>query len=206
LERISGVCPGDTLVFPGDVTNPDHRRAVIEMVLARWGRIDLLVNNAGLGAYGPFTDTSEDLWRRLFEVNLFAPVALTREVLPSMLAAGQGLIINVASLGGLVAHAPRVTAYIASKHALVGFSRGLAKELTGTGVRVKAVCPHLTDTDFFQTGEGSEAMAAEATRFRDYMDQPEAVAEGIMEQLGREGLILFPTEKPARAFAKMRDI
>jgi short-subunit dehydrogenase len=83
------------------------------------------------------------------EVNLFALVFMTRAVLPHMQSRRSGIIVNMASIGGLIAHSNKVTPYVASKHAVVGFSRGLAKDLAGTGVRVLAVCPHLTDTEFF---------------------------------------------------------
>ena len=131
---------------------------------------------------------------------------LTREVLPAMVERGQGLILNIASIGGLVAHADKVSPYISSKHALVGFSRALAKDLAGSGVRVKAACPHLTATEFFRTGPGAGEMSSEAEKFREFMDDPGEVAGGILAKLDQEGLILFPTDKPARAFAKMRDV
>ena len=95
---------------------------------------------------------------------------------------------------------------MAGKHALVGFSRGLAKDLAGTGIRVLAVCPHLTNTEFFRTGPGAEEMSAIADRFRDYMDTPEAVARGILNRLDSDRLVVFPTEKPRKAYEKERDI
>ena len=123
-----------------------------------------------------------------------------------MLERGQGLILNIASIGGLVAHSDKVSPYVSSKHALVGFSRALAKDLAGTGVRVKAACPHLTATEFFRVGPGAGEMGAEAEKLREFMDDPRDVATGILGGLEKEGLILFPTSKPARAFEKMRDV
>jgi short-subunit dehydrogenase len=206
LERTAADCPGQTLIVPADLTLPDHRQDLVRQTLDRFGCIDLLINNAGLGAYGHFLDSDEDQWRRLFEINLFAPVFLTRLVLPHMIERGSGLILNVASIGGLIAHADRVTPYVSSKHAVLGFSRGLAKDLAGTGVRVLAACPHLTDTEFFATSPGAEDMADTLNQYRAYMDTPQDVAQGILDRLDSEQLVIFPTEKPARAYEKQRDL
>jgi len=206
LKETAGRCPGQVALVAGDVTRDQDRRELVRAAKERWGRVDILVNNAGRGSYGPFLTTGEEVWRELFEVNLFAAVALTREVLPLMLAQGQGLIVNLASIAGLAAHTDQVVPYVASKHALVGFSRGLARDLEGTGVRVKAVCPHLTDTGFFATGPGAEEMAPVAARYRAVMDTPQEVAQGILRKLDQEGVILLPTEAPARAWDRLRDI
>ena len=168
--------------------------------------MDILVNNAGRGAYGPFGDTSEEQWRRLFEVNFFAPVLLTREVLKIMQAQGEGLIINLASIGGLLAHSDKVSAYVASKHALLGFSRGLARDLAGTGIRLLAICPHLTATEFFSVSSGTKEMAPAIQKYQSVMDTPEEVARGILDQLDSDHLVIFPTDKPARVYEKQRDI
>ena len=206
LERVAASCPGPTLILAVDITAPRDRGALLQETEAAFGGPDILVNNAGLGAWGSFLDSTEEEWRSLFEINLFAPVALTREVLPGMIGRGRGLILNIASIGGLAAHSEKVAAYVASKHALVGFSRGLAKDLAGTGVEVKAACPHLTATEFFQTGPGADEMSVQAERFREFMDTPEEVAAGVLAGLGQEGLILFPTSKPAKAYEKMREL
>jgi short-subunit dehydrogenase len=206
LEKLAQDCPGQTLIIPADITSAPDRERIVLATLDAWGRVDVLVNNAGLGAYGPFLEFGPERWRSLFEVNLFAAVFLTQLVLPAMLEQHRGLVINLASIGGLAAHSDQVTAYVASKHALVGFSRGLARDLAGTGVKVKAVCPHLTATEFFEAGEGAELMAGEVDKFRAFMDSPEAVAQGVLDRLDDEGLIIFPTDKPARAWAGLRDI
>ena len=90
LEQAAKTCGGETLVVAQDVTDPKGRKALVDATLSAWGRIDILVNNAGLGFYGHFLDTAEDHWRRIFEVNLFAPVFLTQQVLPVMLETGPG--------------------------------------------------------------------------------------------------------------------
>jgi short-subunit dehydrogenase len=182
------------------------RQRLVETTLERFGRIDILCNNAGLGAYGDFLETGEGQWRRLFEINLFAPVLLTRLVVPHMLAQGGGTVINVASIAGLIAHSARVCAYVASKHALVGFSRALARDLAASGLRVIAVCPHLTDTEFFEASPGASQMAPVVEKYRSSMDAPSDVARGILAQLDADAVVVFPTRKPARAFAAQRDL
>jgi len=206
LEATARLCPSETVVVPADVTVAADRERIVSRALELAGRIDLLVNNAGLGAYGTIAEIGEAEWRQLFEVNLFAPVLLTRAVLPSMLERRDGLVVNVASIGGLVAHSDRVTPYVASKHALVGFCRGLARDLAGTGVRVLAVCPHLTDTELFAVAPGSAEMASVLEQYKSFMDSSEAVASGIVESLGSDRLVVFPTPKPAKAYEKLRDI
>lgn len=209
LEQAAAQCPGPTMVVTGDVTSSQDRAKALQAVEKEFGRLDFLINNAGFGVYGEFESFERSQWDNLFEVNFFAPVELIRQALPLLRRSGAGsgrYIVNVASIGGLVAHADKVTPYVAAKHALVGLSRGLAVELAPEGIAVKAVCPHLTDTDFFNTTPGSEEMAAEADKFRSFMDTPGQVAEGIIAKLDEPGVILFPTEKPARAYAKMRDI
>jgi short-subunit dehydrogenase len=139
-------------------------------------------------------------------VNVFALVFMTQAVLPFMHSQGSGIVVNMASIGGLIAHSDRVTPYVASKHAVVGFSRGLARDLKGTGIRVLAVCPHLTDTEFFSVSPGAAEMAPVVEKYKSFMDTPEDVARGILEQLDSDRLIVFPTAKPAGAYEKQRDI
>jgi short-subunit dehydrogenase len=206
LRETARSCPGETLVVPSDLVRPAGREALVRETRTRLGRIDILVNNAGMGMYGAFLQTSEAAWRQIFETNLFSLVFLTQAVLPVMQSQGEGLILNVASIGGLIAHAPKVAAYVASKHAVVGFSRGLARDLAGTGIRVLAACPHLTDTEFFRFSPGAEEMTPEVEKFKPFMDTPEEVARGIVSQLDSDRLVVFPTAKPAKAFEKQRDI
>jgi short-subunit dehydrogenase len=206
LNEVSRKCPGDVLVLTADVTKEVDRKSVIQQTIKRWNQIDILVNNAGLGMYGHFLTTTEADWRKIFEINLFSSVFLTQIVLPIMQARGKGLVINIASIGGLIAHSDKVTPYLASKHAVVGFSRGLARDLAGTGIRVLAVCPHLTQTEFFKVSPGAQEMAPIVEKYSDFMDTPQSVARGIVDQLDSERLVVFPTSKPAAAYERQRDI
>jgi NAD(P)-dependent dehydrogenase (short-subunit alcohol dehydrogenase family) len=122
---------------------------VLKLVAAfgeRFGRVDLLVNNAGISLLAPAERTSTDAWRRVIEVNLTGPFLLCREFGALMLSAGSGSIVNVSSVAGLRGVSHRV-AYNASKHGLIGLTSTLAAEWGGRGVRVNAVCPGWIKTE-----------------------------------------------------------
>jgi short-subunit dehydrogenase len=206
LERVARDCAGENFILSTDLTVGADRQALVDRTLERFHRIDILINNAGLGAYAHFLETEEKTWRRLFEINLLAPVLLTKLVVPHMLEKASGVVVNLASIGGLIAHSDRVSAYVASKHAIVGFTRGLAKDLDGSGVRVLAACPHLTDTDFFDTSLGAGEMATMVDKLRPSMDRASDVARGILAHLDSGKTVVFPTDIPARAYAKQKDL
>jgi NAD(P)-dependent dehydrogenase (short-subunit alcohol dehydrogenase family) len=107
---------------------------------------DILVNNAGIAKSAPFHRTDDAMWREQLDVNLWGAIRCTRAALPGMLEAGWGRIVNIASTAGITGFA-YVTAYCATKHALVGLTRALALETAQKGVTVNAVCPGYTDTD-----------------------------------------------------------
>ena len=114
-------------------------------LLAEVGRVDVLINNAGIAESASIAETTDELYDRTMAVNVTAPFALTRALLPPMLAAGWGRIVAVASNAGLTGYAYS-TAYCASKHAIVGLTRALAMEIATSGVTVNAVCPGWVDT------------------------------------------------------------
>jgi NAD(P)-dependent dehydrogenase (short-subunit alcohol dehydrogenase family) len=137
---------GEVLSFSGDITNDATVSAFAESVFARYGRADVLVNNAGISHIAPAEQTSFADYRRVIDVNLVAPFLLCRIFGERMLEAGCGSIINVASVAGLLGVADRC-AYNASKHGLIGLTRTLAAEWGGRGVRVNAVCPGWVKTE-----------------------------------------------------------
>jgi NAD(P)-dependent dehydrogenase (short-subunit alcohol dehydrogenase family) len=136
----------EVLDVPGDVSSDAHVTALRERVLGQFGRIDVLVNNAGISLIAPAEETTAEQWRRVLEVNLTGPFLLARAFGAMMLEAGGGSIVNVASIAGLRGIADRA-AYNASKHGLVGLTRTLAAEWGGRGVRVNAVCPSWVKTE-----------------------------------------------------------
>jgi NAD(P)-dependent dehydrogenase (short-subunit alcohol dehydrogenase family) len=134
------------LTVTGDVSDEKDVAALAQQVRDRFGRIDLLVNNAGISMLRPAEDTTAEQWRRVLDVNLTGPFLLSREFGRDMLTAGSGSIVNVASIAGLQGIADRA-AYNASKHGLIGLTRTLAAEWGGRGVRVNAVCPGWVKTE-----------------------------------------------------------
>lgn len=136
----------DSLPVVADVSLPGEVAGVVRAVLDRFGRVDVLVNNAGVSCITPAEETTDEQWRRVLDVNLGGPFLLSREFGRVMLAAGAGSIVNIASVAGLRGVADRA-AYNASKHGLIGLTRTLAAEWGGRGVRVNAVCPGWVKTE-----------------------------------------------------------
>lgn len=130
----------------GDVSGEEQVARIAAAVHQHYGRVDVLVNNAGISLIRPAEDTTADDWRRVLEVNLTGPFLLCRSFGKLMLQQGQGAIVNVASVAGLAGIADRA-AYNASKHGLVGLTRTLAAEWGGRGVRTNAVCPGWVKTE-----------------------------------------------------------
>ena len=130
----------------GDITDETFIASAVSLVKQRWGRADVLVNNAGISFIAPAETVEASAFRRVLEVNLVAPFVLSRVFGSLMLEQREGSIVNVASIAGLVGISDR-TAYNASKHGLIGLTRTLAGEWGGRGVRVNAVCPGWVKTE-----------------------------------------------------------
>lgn len=128
-----------------DFNNADGVNKMISDVLKSFARLDVVVNNAGVGLYKLITQTEEGEWDKLFNVNVKSAFIISKRVLPAMINAGHGSIINVSSMWGNVGASMEV-GYSASKSALIGFSKALAKEVAPSGIRVNCVCPGVIDT------------------------------------------------------------
>ncbi|MBI2528271.1 MAG: SDR family NAD(P)-dependent oxidoreductase [Candidatus Rokubacteria bacterium] len=150
LERLRTEMLGtgsEAAAYPVDVTDAPAVRAMVDDVAARWGRIDVLVNNAGRGLAARFEDTTPEEFRELMELNVLAVVTATQAVLPVMRRQGRGHIINVSSVVGRRG-IPGRSAYAATKFALRGLSEALRMELRGSGIAVSLVFPIYTRTEF----------------------------------------------------------
>jgi len=143
-------CPpipsGQILTFTGDLTDETFVASSIASAHEHFGRLDVLVNNAGISNIAPAETIDTGAFRRVLEVNLVAPFVISRIVGAVMLQQRQGSIVNIASIAGLTGVADR-SAYNASKHGLIGLTRTLAAEWGGRGVRVNAVCPGWVKTE-----------------------------------------------------------
>jgi len=130
-----------------DVTKEGEIKSSVKKLIDRFGKIDVLVNNAGIGYFGAIEESEEDEVRRMFEINFFGLANLTKEVLPHMRKQRSGHIVNIASIGGLVGF-PAVGFYNATKFAVDGFSESLARETEHLGIKVTIVAPSGFRTDW----------------------------------------------------------
>jgi meso-butanediol dehydrogenase / (S,S)-butanediol dehydrogenase / diacetyl reductase len=137
--------PDQLLTIACDVSAPDQIQGAVQQILARFGRIDALVNNAGIALFKPLLETTHEEWQRVLDVNLTGPFLCSQACAPAMLRNGGGAIVNISSISGLRASTLRV-AYGTSKAALDHLTRQQAAELGNLGIRVNAVAPGPVDT------------------------------------------------------------
>lgn len=180
LERVAG---GGALVLTGDLLERDARERAVQSTLAHFGRIDVLVNNAGVGLYAPTWKAPIDEVRRMVELNFFAAVEMTQLALPRMLERRSGTIVNVSSIAGKVP-LPWFTLYTASKYALSGMTDGLRIELRAHGVHCVLVCP-----GYVRTGFQGNALAGKPPdklwRMKKFAITPEQCAEALVRGVER---------------------
>jgi 3-hydroxybutyrate dehydrogenase len=145
LDRVAAGCAGETLVVPADLTDAGAVDAVFDAAEARFGRVDVLVANAGAAVSAPLARITDTDWDRTLALNLTVPFRCVRRAVPPMVAAGWGRVVVIGSIASKVG-APYLAAYAASKHGVLGLVRSAAAELARTGVTVNAVCPAYVDT------------------------------------------------------------
>ena len=147
------------LAVPGDIAAPGVPEDIVRRTLERFGRVDILVNNAALARSTRFADLSAEEWRHALEVNLTAPFLFTKAVLPAMKAQRYGRIVNISSSAGRMVSTLGGAHYTASKAGLLGLTRAAAKELGQYGITVNAVCPGMIDTELTNENAAPELLS-----------------------------------------------
>jgi len=172
----------NVLVAELDVTKEDTIKAAVAKSIERFGHIDVLLNNAGYGAYGILEATPESAIRMQFDVNVIGALLVTKNVLPHMRARGEGTIINISSMGGKITF-PLGTLYHGSKFAVEGMSEALFYELEAIGVKVKMIEPGMINTNFAETTGSMLKIDPAQTEYLPFVEKVTAA----MQEAGTQG-------------------
>ena len=179
-ETVAMMAPeSHPLLLPGDLTMAQLRRELSGFLAQNWGRLDVLVNNAGVMHAGPLSATGDEVIERIMATNVLAPLSLTRELLPLLREASPSRIVNIGSIFGDVAY-PLFGAYSASKFALRGASIALRRELKSFGIGVTYAAPRATKTDAARSFDD----LIEPLQMT--LDEPDVVASGIWRAVERD--------------------
>jgi len=166
---------GRALAVPGDVSRDEDCRRIVGAAVAAFGALDVLINNAGIGASGTVLTTDESTWDTLMRVNLKSMFLMSRAALAVMIPRRSGVIVNAASIAG-IAGIPDRAAYVASKFGVVGLTKAMALDHVKDGIRVNCVCPGTTETPWIEK------------RLREAADPAAALAGLVARQpMGRLG-------------------
>ncbi|MDP1630072.1 MAG: 3-hydroxybutyrate dehydrogenase [Caulobacter sp.] len=171
---------------PADMTRPDEIADLVTSTVTAFGRLDILINNAGIQHVAPIEDFPLDAWDRIIAINLSSTFHASRAAIPPMKAAGRGRIVNIASAHALVA-SPFKSAYVAAKHGVAGFTKTAALEVAQAGLTVNAICPGFVKTPLV------EAQIAD-----------QAKARGISEEAVMRDVIL--AAQPTKAFVTVEQL
>ena len=199
LQDLAAELGEGALAVPTDVTDPTACEALVSRAVERFGSVDVLVANAGLGLYGSIPDGDPEDWRRMFEVNVLGVLHATRAAVRHMLDRGSGDIVIVSSLAGRRVPTADGTVYAATKHALTAVAEGLRMDVSARGVRVINVEPGLVRTEFPEsTSQSAEQFYAE----KEYSPiEAEDVATAVVYAVGQprrvsiSEIIVRPTEQ-----------
>ena len=157
-EEVASSLGDRALAVPGDVSVNSAPEAIVQRTIERFGRVDILVNNAAVARSTRFPDLSADEWRETVEVNLTVPFLFTKAVLPAMRAQNYGRIVNISSTAGRMVSTLGSAAYTASKTGLLGLTRAAAKELGRFGITINAICPGMIDTELTHENAAAELL------------------------------------------------
>lgn len=171
-----------TLAVPTDVSKEQDIQALVDLTLQTFGHIDLFCSNAGIFTMGG-EEVENDQWQRIWDINLMAHVYASRAVLPSMLARGDGYLLNTASAAGLLSQIGSAP-YAVTKHAAVGFAEWLSITYGDQGIKVSVLCPQAVRTQMTAGGTGAAGV--------DGMLEPEQLAQTVIETLAQERFLVLP--------------
>lgn len=193
-EKLNKAGHESDLILPADLTTDGVPRSLVEKTIERFGKLDILINNAGYGIYGPIASSDDLEVRRLFDPNFFAPLALIRAAVPRMRAQQSGMVVNVGSVAGKVA-LPWMPLYCTSKAALGALTETLRMELAdlaggGGPVRAMLVCPGYVSTKFQEHAPGPPPPAG-VIAGRRFAISPEACARDIARGIERDARMVI---------------
>jgi NAD(P)-dependent dehydrogenase (short-subunit alcohol dehydrogenase family) len=180
LDEFAERHPGRVIATRLDVTNPDEARVAVDHGLAAFGRLDVVVNNAGYGLFGALDELPDEELRREFETNVFGALNVTRAALPTLRRQRRGHIVQISSLEGIAPIAAGETAYAGTKFAVEGLAEALAKEVAHLGIKVTIVEPGPIRTDF------AAGAIAKAPRDGDYAESVGKALEWFEGLAGRQ--------------------
>ncbi|MCS7061293.1 MAG: SDR family oxidoreductase [Anaerolineae bacterium] len=164
--------------FPTDVSDEGSVVALVRDTVAHFGRLDMVINNAGIGLFGPLESTRVETWDRVMAVNARGAFLVCREAIPHLRRQRPSFIVNIASVVAVKGYANQ-SAYSASKHAVLGMSKALARELQADGIRVHVICPGGVDTDM--------AGQARPDLDRSVLMSPDEIADAVLFLVTRDG-------------------
>jgi 3-oxoacyl-[acyl-carrier protein] reductase len=181
---------GQAASFPTDISRETEVISLVHNTVERFGRLDMLINNAGIGVFGPLVETTVEQWDRVMAVNVRGPFLLCREAIPYLKQQEQAFIINITSVVGFKGYINQA-AYSASKHAVMGMTKALAKEVQGDGIRVHAIGPGGVDTQLI--GQARPDLD------HSVLMQPEEIADIVLFLVTRQGNAVIDEIRVRRA-------
>ena len=200
LHTLAKELGGNTIAIPTDITDSESAAALVARTIERFGTVDVLVNNAGLGLYAPIAEGNPADWRRMFDVNVLGALYVTRAAVRHMLERGSGDIVFISSAAGRRVPHGHGAVYAATKHAITAIAEGLRVDLHDKGIRVINVEPGLVRTEF---PKNSYASADDYYADKEYApleatDIAEAVLYAIKQpsRVSVNEILVRPTEQP----------
>nr|WP_156279741.1 SDR family oxidoreductase [Paenibacillus sp. NEAU-GSW1] len=181
LQQCAAVIKGRYSIYQMDVTDMEQVQRTVDSVIAEYGKIDILLNNAGFGKFESFAEAPIGSFEAMMDTNYMGTVRCSKAVLPYMLKQGNGHIVNIASMAGKIGSS-KSTGYSATKHAVLGFTNSLRMELRGEGIAVSAVNPGPIETSFFELADPEGVYVKNISWF---MMKPEKVAKSIIRVMER---------------------